>query len=185
MPGATQTQSLRYGYVTDPLSYTMQRDLADDIAAQLDVADAARTAAMKRPVARVARNTTLSLPASTVTVVPWTSITAPDTHGMVDLVGQPNRVTVNAASGTGTYWAIGNIQLLYTAWTRADIMIYRNGVFYAQRTWRAPSDLTALEFTVLVNLPTIGDYLSMHVYHEGGGTTSGDTFGLRVFKNSN
>jgi hypothetical protein len=181
MPGVTATQSLRYGYVTDPVSYTMQRDLADDIAAQLDAADVLRTAAMKKPVVFASRNTALTLPNLTLTTVPFTS-SQYNTHGMVDIATQPTRITVTAAAGAGQYLVETHIQWTYAGWTRGDITILRNGVFYAQKTWVSPQDQDVLQFTTMVDMPNIGDYLSMQVYHEGGGT-SGDWFHMRVSKN--
>ncbi len=185
MPKVTDTQSLRYGVVGDPVSYTMIRDLADDIATQLDLADAARITAMQRPSVLVGRTTALSLPAS-MTPVPWTTtFGSPDPHGMTAVGGgTPSRVTVTASAGAGTYFVTAEMQNLYTGWTRADIAIYRNGSYYAQRTWRAPQDLNPLQFSSLVNLPNVGDYVEMYVYHEGGGTTSGNSFSMYVTKNS-
>jgi hypothetical protein len=186
MAGITDTQSLRFGQVTDPISWTMQRDLADDIAAQLDAADTARTAALKRPTAMARRSASLSIPvAPTITTVTFDQEVAGDTYNMIDLATQATRITVSAAAGAGVYMAQAVLQGSYTSWTRGDLILSRTGVFYGQRTWYSPQDLNVLSACWMVNMPSVGDYFTLGVYHEGGGSTGTVDISLRVFKISN
>lgn len=180
----TDTQSLRFGQVTDVITHTMQQNLADDIAAQLDLADTARTAALKRPIARVQRGTALAIPVTTVTVVPWvTELT--DTHAMVDIATQPTRITAGATAGTGAYIVQADLQGSYTGWTRADLLIYKNGAVYAQRTWFTPQDFNILAITTMVNFGVVGDFVDLRIYHEGGGSTNTLTVNMNATKISN
>lgn len=182
MAGMTTTQNLRFGEVGDPLSYTMQRDLADDIATQLDAADVQRSAALRRPMTWMSRVTALSLPVSTYTAVPFTSAPV-NTHAMADIPGQPTRATVTAAAGAGRYLLEAHIQFLYTGWTKAEIAIFKNGAFYVGDSWASPKDIDVLQLAAMVDLNTVTDFIDMRVNHEGGGTTSGDWFMLRLTKN--
>lgn len=172
MGGVTDTQSLRYGYVTDVITHAMVANLADDIAAQLDAADIARTKALKRPEARAQRSATLSIPVNTITPIPFDTI-AYDTHGMIDLVGQPNRVTVVSAAGIGVYWARAQVSVDTTGWTKGDILLYKNGAFGGQKTsWGPQSFNGGPSGEFIVPMTAVGDYFEIRLYHEGGGTTT-------------
>lgn len=172
MPGTTDTQSLRFGTVDDVITHTMQANLADDIATQLNSADTARTAALTRATARVGRlSSTFTLPVSAVTVVTMDLLTW-DTHGMVNLGTQPQRVTTTASSGAGLYHATVTAQVDTTGWTKGDLIINKNGGFYAQRTWWGPQNLDTLLHEAFVPLDAVSDYLTFALYHEGGGSTT-------------
>lgn len=183
MPGLTDTQSLRFGVEADPISYTMQRDLADDIAAQLDAADVLRTAVLKLPVVSLRRNAALAIPVTTATPIPW-DVEVEDSHNMVDLATQPTRVTAVAAAGTGLYMLDVFLQCDMTSWTRADIMLQRNGTFYSQKSYYNPQNFDWLSATWMIDLDTVGHYFTVGLYHEGGGTTNllGGVGELKVFK---
>jgi hypothetical protein len=184
MPGVTDTQSLRFGYVTDPISHTTVRDLADDVAAQYDAADVARAAALQKPVVRVQRNAGLAIPVTTITAIPW-DVETTDTHGMVDIATNPTRVTAVTAAGSGLYLAEIDVQSNMGSWTRADIILRRNGTFYAQKSWYNPQDFNHLQFSSFIDLDTVGFYLEWLLYHEGGGTTNTVIVEGRVFKATN
>lgn len=179
MAGTTDTQSIRYGQDTDVIDHTVLKNLADDVAVQLDAADVARTAALQRASVFVRRLAVLALPAAASTVVPWDSISY-DTHGMVNL-GAPTRVTVTASSGAGVYMVHATpISWVDTAWTRADVLVSKNGTAYMQRTLWGPQDTLAVQGMVF--LGTVGDYIEVSIYHESGGTTNLNFMNLYVWK---
>lgn len=184
MASVTDTQSLRFGQVTDVLSHTMMRDLADDTAVQLDNADAARTTALKRPMVKIQRNGSLAIPVTTIVIIPW-DIETTDTHGMVDIPTQPTRVTAVAAAGSGLYLVEIDVLSDMTSWTRADVLLRRNGTFYTQKSFYQPQNFTHLQVSTFMDLDTVGQYLEVGLYHEGGGTTNTLTVDCRVFKATN
>lgn len=172
MAGVTDTQSLRFGEVEDVITHTMVRDLADDIALQLDAADVAQATALKKPIIWASRFGGLSLPVSpTITLVPWLSENQ-DTHAMLDIATQPTRFTASATSGTGVFMVNVQARLDTTGWTRGDMIFYKNGVFFGQKSFLAPQNLNMLQATFMINLGTVGDYITVGLYHEGGGSTS-------------
>lgn len=181
MPGVTTTQSLRFGYVTDPVDWTMQRNLADDIAVQLDAADVAKAAALGRPAVEVRRNAALALADGSTVLVPMDNEIY-DTHNMVDTAGaNPSRVTVNASSGTGHYYASGIFTANTTSWSRGEIQLCRNGVIQRSRSlWFPPGG--QINVAGIVYLGTVGDYLDLRVNHTGGGTTNATFVLFYVFK---
>jgi hypothetical protein len=171
MPGITDTQAIRFGYVTDPISYTMIRDEADDIAAQLDAADASAAVVLQSPAAIVRRNAALPIAVSTLVAVPW-DVEVEDTHAMVDIAGQPQRLTASAAAGAGLYTVQFLAQTDTTSWTRGDVVVNKNGAFYCRKTYRAPQPFDYMQLTVQMHLGVVGDYVSFQMFHEGGGTTN-------------
>lgn len=171
MPNVTDTQSLRYGYVSDPMDWTMLRNLADDIAAQLDLADVARTKALKRPQAQAQRNAALALAVNAATVVPFDTEVW-DTHAMVDIAGQPTRITAGATAGAGLYLFLVRAICDTTGWTKAEISLNKNGVSMAQRTYHTPQGFSPLYFSQVVYLGTVGDFVTLSVFHEGGAATT-------------
>lgn len=171
MPGLTDTQAIRYGYVTDPIDWTMVRDEADDIAVQLDAADTQAAAVLQSPVAAVTRFSALAVAVATPVSVPWTS-EVQDTHAMVDIAGQPNRFTVSSAAGAGLYFVQFQMQTDTTGWTRGDIILNKNAAQYARKTFRAPQSFGRMQFSAQVYLGSVGDFVTFQVSHEGGGTTN-------------
>lgn len=181
MPGVTDTQSIRFGYVTDPTDWTMMRNEADDIAAQLDLADIAKTAALGRPLVFARRTATLALADGATVLVPLDSEIY-DTHNMVDTAGaNPSRVTVNTASGIGHYMVSCYSTVNATGWTRGDIQLYKNGTLNRGRSLWSPPGGT-LNLSGIVYLGTIGDFLDMRLFHTGGGTTNATFCIFYVFK---
>lgn len=180
MAGTTDTQSLRFGQVTDVISHTMQANLADDIAVQLDAADVARAATLKGPVAGASRGS-MNLPVGVAQLVTFTSEMF-DTHGMIDIATQPTRLTVPSSAVAGIFEVHFEALWDTTGWTRGDIYFYKNGGFYSQRTWYAPQSLGTVRFTSQVWLGASGDYLQVYVSHEGGGTTANISSTLTAYK---
>ena len=181
MAGTTDTQSLRFGEVTDVIDFTMIKNLADDIAVQLDAADVVRTAALKRPQGYVSRGGALALPANTTTIATWTAEVI-DTNAMIDLVGQPQRITVGALAGTGLYMMEANFNADTTGWTRADAVLLKNGALVAQHTFHSPQSFSVLYASMIVHAPNTTDFFTLGMYHEGGGTTNSSTIEMRVSK---
>jgi hypothetical protein len=182
VPGVTDTQSLRFGVDGESISYTTQRDLADDIATQLDAADALRNAVLRLPVVQLRRGAALAIPVTTITTIPWDT-ELEDSHGMWD-AGSPTRVTAVAAAGTGLYMIDLFSQSDMTSWTRADLLLRRNGTFYSQKSYYNPQNFDWLQATWMIDLDTVGHYFEVAIYHEGGGTTNllGGNTDLNVFK---
>lgn len=184
MGGITDTQSLRFGYVGEPIDWSLVYNLADDIATQLDLADTAATAALQVPAAIVRRGTTLALAAGVAVSVPFTS-EQQDTHGMVDIAGQPNRLTVSAASGPGLYAVTFVTQCDTTGWTRGDIIVNLNGAQYSRKAFFAPQPFGSMQVTMHMHLGTVGDFVTFQMYHETGGTTNMIEAYAYIFKLAN
>lgn len=185
MPGITDTQALRFGLVADPIDWTMLRNLADDIAAQLDLADLAAIAALQMPAVIAQRNTALALPVTTATAVPWNN-EIQDTHGMLDTAGAtPNRLTVSAAAGAGLYVTSIQVQTDTTGWTRGDVILNKGASGYARKTWDQPQSFGYMQMTAMVRLGVVGDFIGWQIYHEGGGTTNTTEVNVRVYKIAN
>lgn len=181
MSGTTDTQSLRYGTVDDVITHLMVANLADDIATQLNAADIARTAALKRPQVKIERNAAMTIAVTTVTTISFDTETI-DTHNMVDLAGQPQRVTCNAAAGLGIYHVRANANVDTTGWTRGDIFINKNGSTLDARTFWGPVSFAGMELETFVNFASLTDYVSLSLYHEGGGSTGINFIQLYVQK---
>lgn len=183
MAGVTDTQSIRFGQVTDVITHTMLANEADDIAVQLDAADVARTTALKRPVAWTRRNATLALPVTTQTLVQFDTEVY-DTASMVDIAGLPFRVVVGATAGAGVYLAQAEFNGDYTGWTTAILAIQRSGTDLVQKRFHHPQSGSGLSMQMFINM-ALSDYLTATIWHEGGGTTNVNSVQLRAAKISN
>jgi hypothetical protein len=170
MAGTTDTQGLRFGEITDPISHTTLASLADDIATQLDQADAAATAALKRPVVFVRRVTGQSITANAQAVVTFDNLVY-DTHGMVNLGSQPTRVTAVSAAGLGVYTFQARVSAQFSSgtWTAGHISVWKNGTTnLGQRMqWAPRSDMS---ITCRAFLANVGDYVDLRFEHDGSGT---------------
>lgn len=168
MAGTTDTQSLRFGQVTDVMTHTMLANLADDIAAQLDLADAAQASVLKRPVVFVRR--LASQPTVAGVQAPITFDDLPtDTHAMVDLATQPTRITVNASAGAGMYMFHAKVsaQTGVGTWTAGHLSLYKNAVQISQRTAYAQRNDITITAQVLMN---VTDFMQVRYQHDGTGT---------------
>lgn len=181
MPGITDTQSIRFGQVTDPLDWTMLRNEADDIATQLDAADTAKTAALTRPAARVRRLAQVALPVNTTTTIAFDSEDF-DTHGIADVGGaNPSRITAVSAAGTGHYMFSASLTANSASWTLGRLGLFKNGALARERAlWFPPGG--SLGVQGIIYLGVIGDFVDLRVYHEGGGSDLTIFVGLSVFK---
>jgi hypothetical protein len=184
MAGVTDTQSIRFGQVSDVVTHTMLANEADDIATQLDAADAARTVALHRPQAQAARNAAQSIPNVTVTVITWDSEVI-DTSAMIDLVGQPQRVTVGATAGVGVYHVSIDCSVDTTGWARGDVILNKNGTEIVRKTSYQPQTNGSLGLEALVNMTATTDYFTVALFHDGGASTSTFDIEIRVQKISN
>lgn len=178
MSGTTDTQSLRFGQLDDIITHTMIKNLADDMAVQLDAADVARTHALKRPQALANRGATFTVAATTIQVVTFDTV-GWDTHSMINLGTQPTRVTVGATAGAGRYETSLYVFTDTTGWTKGDLIVNKNGSFYAQKTWWGPQSLDYLDIQVMLPMLSITDFLTFAIYHEGGAATT--VFGVDAF----
>jgi hypothetical protein len=181
MPGVTDTQSIRFGLVTDPIDWTMVRNEADDIATQLDAADVAKLAALTRPIVKVRRVAAQALPVGVATAISWDS-TVQDTHGMSGVgTGTPTRVTVSAAAGAGHYMVAAAATLNSASWTRGDMQLFKNGgLIRARELWFPPGG--SLGLSAIVWLGAVADFLDLRIYHEGGGSDNTVFVQLTAYK---
>lgn len=185
MPGVTDTQSIRFGLVTDPYGdWTMVRNEADDIATQLDAADAAKTAALGRPAVSVRRSAALAIPVGVATTVPF-DFENFDTHGMADVGGaNPSRITAVAAAGAGHYMFSATANVNSVSWTRGDIQLFKNGgIARSRMLWFPPGGTLGL--TAIIWLGAVNDYVELRVYHEGGGSDNTIFVNLTAYKLTN
>ena len=183
MAGVTDTQSIRFGQVTDVQTHTMIANEADDIATQLDAADLARTAALKRPTAWSKRSAVIAIPVTSQTLIQMDTEVW-DTHSMVDIAGLPFRVVVGATAGAGVYLVQAETNGDYTGWTTAIIAIQKNGTDWVSKRFHLPQTGEVLGLQMLVDM-ALNDYFTMTIYHEGGGTTNAFSCNLRACKMSN
>lgn len=181
MGSTTPGVALRYAYDGDVITHATVANLADDIASKLDLADTARSSALKRPVWYGRRVLTpLNVPVTTVTVVPMDQEII-DTHNMIDVAGaNPSRITVNSTSGAGVYELSLMARVTTTSWSKGEWIIRKNGATIMQQTIYLPRSVS---HAVSVQVPMIvGDYLEGALYHEGGGTTTSQNIELRGHK---
>lgn len=175
MAGVTDTQSIRFGQVTDIITHTMQANLADDVAAQLDAADAASLLALKRPavyVTRISQAFTAGVTAS----VSFDTIQYDTTGTQVNLGTFPTRVTVGATAGAGIYMVHGVATYSTTGSpTATNLSVLKNGTtLMGQRMiW---GGVGALDLTLLVYAANTTDYFELQYLYIGSGTPT-VTFG--------
>lgn len=171
MAGTTDTQSIRFGQVTDIITHTMQANMADDIAAQLNAADAAALVALERPVAHVRRITSQGYTAGVRAAVSFDNEVY-DTAGMFTVGVNPTRITAVSGAGTGNYMLFGTVTLSTTGTSTAGhLSIWKNGVtLLGQRTvW---GQLQKNSITLQAYAGAVGDYFEMHFEYAGSGTPS-------------
>lgn len=168
MAGTTDTQSLRFGQVTDVITHTMVANLADDIAAQLDAADAAQLTVLKRPVVFVRRLANQATAAGVQAPVTFDDKPT-DTHLMVDLATQPTRITVNSSAGAGMYMFHARLtaETGVGTWTAGHLSFYKNAVQISQRSAFAQRNATTLTAQVQMN---VTDFMQVRFQHDGTGT---------------
>jgi hypothetical protein len=168
--GVTDTQSLRFGQVTDVITHTMQANLADDIATQLDAANTAAVPVLKPPVVYIRRNANQLFSVGVRAGIAFDAVIY-DTNTMTNTGTQPLRAAiVGASSGIGTYMFDGMINLSTTGSCSAGhISFWKNGVtLLGQRTiWAQRGPVT---LGLQVYLGTLGDYVEMHYQYDGTGT---------------
>lgn len=172
MGGVTDTQSLRFDVLSDVISLGAVKNLADDVAVQLDAADVPRTAGLKRPICRGRRSAALSVAAATTVTVPF-DVEVWDTHNMLDVAGpNPSRFTVGAAAGVGLYYVGARVQVAGgVSFTRTDIQICKNaGMKYQDTQWG--QIVGHLYVAGYIWLGATTDFLTVTVSHIGGGTVN-------------
>lgn len=184
MAGVTDTQSIRFGQVTDVITHTMIANEADDIAVQLDAADAARIVAEKRPIAWTRRAAVLGIPVAAATAVPFDTEVW-DTHAMIDIAGQPNRITIGATAGTGVYLVQVEAVGTYTGWTIGALILLRNGAVHIEKTFPTIQSGDTMSLSMIINATATTDFYTVSIYHEGGGTTNMSRVDMRAFKLTN
>lgn len=173
MAGTTDTQSLRFGQVTDVLSDTTVGNLADDIAVQLTAADTAATGtggALKRPLVWVRRASGQLYSVGVRAGIAFTTAIA-DTDAMTNLGTSPLRAAiVGAGHGAGLYMVHGQARLSSSGTpTASHLSVWKNGAtLLSQRTmWTQDSgviSVTAQGYLV------VGDWIELHYQYDGAGT---------------
>jgi hypothetical protein len=183
MSGITSARQIRYATLNDPTSSFFLEDTTRDIQRELDTLDGLKTTAMKRPVAIMHVNAP-TVAVTTATTINFTNEDV-DTHGMIDIPTNAQRITVSSAAGAGLYYVVAQSQALVSgAWTLGEMTIRKNGGAVVRRDYYNFNGQTSLRMYVasIVYLGAVADYVDLQVYHEGGATDNiGQTF-LRAFK---
>lgn len=183
MGGTTNSQSLRYPYVTETITDASTKNLADDCATALSLQDTARTAALKRSVVQVSRNANQSIADNTDTLVSWDAeIQDPDN---LWVIGTPTRITVPAGL-TGLWWV--RVQVLSAGHTsstsKGQISIRVSGTTVKRRTYFTATGTIKNQMQVsgLVNVPNAGDFIEAAILHVGGGALNASSIFIEAMR---
>jgi hypothetical protein len=186
MSGITLARSIRYATLDDPISAAFLADTVTDIERELDALDVLKLAAMKRPCAIMHTNS-FSVAASTVTTVNFTTEDV-DTHGMINIGTNAQRITVSSAAGAGLYYVIAFTDAFNSgAWTLGEITMRKNAGVVARRKCYNFNGSTTVDLFVsgVMWLGAVNDFVDMTVYHEGGASDDISTTYLKAFKITN
>lgn len=182
MPGTTDTQGLQFDLLSENVATATETGLerlAKGIATELDAADTARTTALKRPAARAIRFALQSIPNNSTTFVTFDTENI-DTHAMIDLGAQPQRVTVSAGGGAGVYQVCARIFDLFTNSTgRVELYLTKNGAELFRQTVYAESNGLCVHGLVQM---AVGDYFGVALFQNSGVARDVDTVYLEAWK---
>jgi hypothetical protein len=170
MGGTTNSQSLRYPYLTETITDASTKNLADDIATALSAQDTKRAAALKRAAVQVARNANQSIPDNTDTLVSFDG-EIQDTDN-VWVIGTPTRLTIPAGL-TGLWWVRAQVLSAghTSSTTKGQLSIRVSGTTVKRRTYFTATGTIKNQMQVsgLVNVPNAGDFIEVAILHVGGG----------------
>lgn len=183
MSGVTSARSIRYATLDDPISDAFLADTTTDIQRELDATDVLKVAAMKRPCAIMHTNS-MVIPLTTVTTVNFT-IEDVDTHGLINLGTNAQRITIPNAAAAGLYYINAWTDAFNSsAWTLGELTIRKNGGQEIRRKTYNFNGNTTVDIAVggIVWLGAAADYVDITVYHEGGASDDISTTYLKAFK---
>jgi hypothetical protein len=183
MSGITSARSIRFATLDDPISAAFLADTTTDIQRELDALDVAKLAAMKRPCAIMHTNS-MVIPVTTVTIVNFSTEDV-DTHGMINLGTNAQRITVSSAAGPGLYYVYAFTDAFNSgSWTLGELTIRKNGGQTLRSKAYNYNGNTTVDLSVsgVVWLGAVNDYVEVTVYHEGGGSDDISTTYLKAFK---
>jgi hypothetical protein len=183
MPGTTDTQGLQYDLLTENVATATETGLerlAKGIATELDNADTARTTALKRPAARASRFLTVqSIPNNATTAITF-DVENFDSHAMVNLGTNAQRVTITAGGGAGVYMVAARLDSIFTNNTgKVELLITKNGAELFRQTVFAESNGLAVAG---ISLCIVGDFFGVSVFQNSGAARDADTVRLEVWK---
>lgn len=186
MSGIALPRSIRFATLDDPVSAAFLETTTTDIQRELDTLDGLKTTAMKRPVAIMHVNT-LTIPVSTPTVVNF-SVEDVDSHAMIDIPTNAQRITVSSAAGAGLYFVEAHTQAFASGnWTLGEFTLRKNGGGVVRKDYFNFNGASSIKMYVasMVYLGAVSDYVDVQVYHEGGATDDiGQTY-LKATKITN
>lgn len=170
MGGTTNSQALRYPYVTETITDVSTKNLADDCATQLSAQDTNRTKALKRSVVSIFRSANQSIPDNVDTLVSFdTEFQDPDN---LWVIGTPTRITVPAGL-TGIWWVDVYVSSpgLTGSVTKAQVSIRVSGTAVKRRTYFTATGTIKSPLRVFghVSVPNAGDFIEVALLHVGGG----------------
>src|SRR5918994_1267840 len=181
MPGTTDTQGLQYDLLSENVATATETGLerlAKQIATQLDAADTARTTALKRPAARARRFNLQSIPNNVTTFINFDQEVF-DSHTMIDIAGQPQRVTVSAGAGAGVYQVSGRLFGIFTNNTgRVDLYVTKNNAELFRQTIFAESN--GIVVTGLIEAIAT-DFFGVAIFQNSGAARDADDVQLDVY----
>jgi hypothetical protein len=183
MSGIVTSRNIRFATLDDPVSADFLEDTTRDIQRELDTLDGLKTTAMKRPVAIIHTNG-VTVPVTTLTTVQFSTEDV-DTHAMVDLTTNNQRITVSSTSGAGLYYVTAHSQGFSSgSWTMGEFTLRKNGGGVVRRKYYNFNGNTTVRMALasVVYLGAVADYVDVQVYHEGGATDDIGITYLKAFK---
>lgn len=183
MPGTTDTQGLQYDLLSENVATATETGLerlAKQIAAELDLADLARVAGLKRAAARCSRfNTVQSIPNNVTTAITFDTENF-DSHAMVNLGVNADRITITSGGGAGVYMAVAHLDEMFTNNTgKAEIVLTKNGSeLFRQSQFAEANGMVVGGMSSCV----VGDRFGISLFQNSGAARDADTIRLDVWK---
>lgn len=183
MGGTTNSQLLRYPYVTETITDVSTKNLADDCATKISAQDTKRTTALKRSVVSISRNANQSIPDNVDTLVSFDA-EAFDADNLW-VIGTPTRITVPAGL-TGIWWVDVNVLSpgLTGSVTKAQVSIRVSGTAVKRRTYFTATGTVKSPLRVFghVNVPNAGDFIEVALLHVGGGALNASNVRVKAIR---
>jgi hypothetical protein len=185
MPGATNSQRLPYPYLDEPVTDVDVYRLAASAAILLTNEDAARTRAVQKPSCATYRNANQSIPNNTITTISFDfEQLDPAPYDMINIGGQPTRVSVTTAAGSGTYAFAVCVLFpgLSSGAYKADVEVYRTGTLYSKRTYYTNPAPEVMYAAGSLGMTGGTDYLEVKVFQNSGGAVNMSGVLFKVWK---
>lgn len=183
MPGTTDTQSLPYDLLSENVATATETGLerlAKAIATELDSADTARVAALKRAAARASRFLTVqSIPNNATTAITFDTENF-DSHAMVNLGTNAQRITITAGGGAGVYRVAAHLDDMFTNNSgKVEIILTKNGSELFRQTQFAEANGM---WVGGISDCIVGDFFGVSLFQNSGAARDADTIRLEVWK---